>query len=217
MKNFKFDYPAGLVPESLLFVTKEYTQHIPLVLEHLKKNRGKQMTLTTKRLTHRGEYKTHSNKVIFNRADDQGYLHFDKIIEIEGDDNASEPLVLRFDNLLGELPVLDIKIRTVEENKKMHNYNVFLHKVRKDLQEIFSQKLRVTLSFLEEGKIYYRTGKIEKLNKSNIVFVQELAISYNRENSQCINYDTITEFLVLPYMTPNSVLIGVKVSELSLA
>jgi uncharacterized alpha-E superfamily protein len=75
----------------------------------------------------------------------------------------------------------------------------------------------VTLSFLEEQKIYYRTGKIEKLNRSNIVFVQESAISYSRENNQYINYDTVTEFLVLPYMTPNSVLIGVRVSELSLA
>ena len=216
MKKFTFDYPTGLLPASLLFTTKEYTQHIPLVLEHLQKNKGKQITLTTKRLTHRGEYRTYFNTVVFNRVDDQGHLHFDKIIVVEGDDNAAEPLVLRLDNLLGDLPVLDVKIRTVEENKKMHNYNVFLQKVRKELQEIFSQKLRVTLSFLEEGKIYYRTGEIEKLNRSNIVFIQESATSYSREDSSSyINYDTVTEYLVLPYMTPDAVLIGIKVHELA--
>ncbi len=216
MKNLKFDYPEGLIPRSLLFMTKEYTQHIPLVLEHLQKNRGKQITLTTKRLTHHGEYKTYSNTVVFNRVDDQDYLHFDKIIVVEGDDNASEPLVLRFDNLLGALPVLDIKIKTVEENKKMHKYNLFMQKAKKTLQEVYTDKLKVTLSFLEEEKIYYRTGRIEKLNKSNIVFVQEIATSYNRENSGIfINHDTITEYHVLPYMTPNAVLIGINVHELS--
>lgn len=215
MKNFEFNYPEGLVPKSLLFITKEYTQHIPVVLEHLQKNKGKQITLKTKRLTHRGEYKTNINTVVFNRVDDQGYLHFDKIIEVEGDDNASEPLVLRFDNLLGAFPVLDVKIKPVEENKKMHNYNTFFQKAKKELQDIATSKSTVTLSFLEKSKIYYRTGTIERLNKSNIVFVQTSAISYSREDSSMyINYDTITEYLVLPFMTPDAVLIGIKVQEM---
>lgn len=217
MKNLSFQYPEGLTPKNLLFMTKEYEKHIPLVLEHLQKNKSREISLLTKRLTHNGQHKVISTRIIFKSIDDQGYLHFDKIIPIPGEDNALEPMILRFDNLLGALPLLDVKIKTVEENKKMNNYNKFLQKAKKELQEVFSEKQTVTLSFLEEQKIYYRTGKIEKLNRSNIVFVQESAISYSRENNQYINYDTVTEFLVLPYMTPNSVLIGVRVSELSLA